>query len=70
MTVEAAGEYFTCMSILRAREILDANRISSWPHMETKARNREHNNLLKDADLIRNKPRAATVQDIARIIGK
>ena len=38
--------------------------------MKTDVRNRLHNTLLKEADLIDNKKRAATVQDIARIIGK
>ena len=70
MTIQEASEYFLCMDILKSREAIELNRATTWPHMKKEDRSRLHKKLLKDADVVDNKLRAATVQDIARIIGK
>lgn len=70
MNIDVASEYYACISILSAREDIAKNSVSSWPHLKKEDRAKNHNKLLKQADLIDNRLRAATVQDIARIIGK
>lgn len=70
MTVEEAGEYYVSMGIIKAREKLDLNISTSWTKLEKDKRNKLQKELLREADYIENKHRAATVQDIARIIGK
>jgi len=70
MSVSDAGEYYVCISILKAREAMDQNAVSTWPYLKKEDRAKNHNKLLKEADLVQNKHRAATAQDIARIIGK
>lgn len=70
MTIEQAGEYYTCISVLKARNKLDLNTSTSWPHMKPTDRTKSHNILLKEAGLVQNKHRALTAQDVAKIIGK
>lgn len=58
------------MSILKAKETISATTVSSWPHMKKEDRNITRKSLYKQADMSDNTYKAATAQDIARIIGK
>lgn len=70
LSIEQAGEYYTCINVLKARNALDLNNSTSWPHMKPADRTKSHNRLLKQAGLVQNKHKALTAQDVAKIIGK
>lgn len=69
MDIKKVNEYLQAMNIIKAREFLELTQISTWPKMKEQDRNRIYKQKYKEANFD-NKKRAATVQDIARIIGK
>ena len=68
-TVEEANEYFHCMDILKARERLVENEVSSWSNIKKESRDKIHKELIRKADLVTDRKRALTGQDLKRILG-
>lgn len=69
MDIDTATGYFMCLDVLKAREILDSNVISSWPHMKNdKDRKTKHRELVKRADL-ESRNVVSTASDLKRILG-
>lgn len=69
MTVEDATDYFLCMDVLKARETLDLNMSTSWPHISNQNDKKQRHRSLVKAACLENKLVIGSASDLKRILG-